>query len=254
MLPYKFTFNPGKEHNVKLIKLVATALLAVGLGTTTLYAAQIIPSITYLPGTTYNTTALSTYTTGGADMDGMILTAYFSNGVIETATWTDTAVPNAGSATGTGWSVSLSGVTTFGTPWYVTNSNDWSLMRLVIDGKQGDTVFDVLSTDYFTPDSALGMPISSVNGPSGLSVSATYLNQLSENNIWYGDLYTMLELNFLSASGEGGLLGTLSFNADTDNVAFAGDITPTVPEPTTLSLLGLGLIGLLGLTRYRQER
>ena len=236
---------------MKFIKIITTALLAVGLSINAVHADSIIPTVSYSPGTTYNTAGLSSYNTSGADMSGMLLTAYFSDGNSETATWVAGA-GSEGAAYGDNWSVSLTGITTFDSPWIVQNNNIWSLTRLVIDGKQGDTVFDVNSASIGSPDSAYGMPFSSVNGPAGLSVFATYLNQLTVNNVWNGDLYTMLDISFMSST-EDGLVGGLSFIADTDNVSIAGDITPTVPEPTTLTLLGFGLLGLLGLTRSRQN-
>ena len=58
-----------------------------------------------------------------------------------------------------------------------------------------------------------------------------------------GDLFRNLNIDFTNAGGFGAAGAPLVFIADTDNIQFAGDITP-VPEPATLALFGAGLAGL----------
>ena len=96
-----------------------------------------------------------------------------------------------------------------------------------------------------------GTAFSAVDGPDGLSVAATYRNQVALSNVVYGDLFTVLDIDFSSATSENGGFGansTLTFTADTDNTSLAGDIKE-IPEPTSMALLGLGLLGLVFMRR-----
>ena len=222
-------------------------LAAALLASSSAFAVSITPTVSYSAGTTLNTSALSTFTTSGAQMAGTSVTAYFNGGTSETISWLAGA-GTAGAATGTGWSLGFAGSTTFSPSWeFLTSSGLIGLItRLVIDGRPGDTIFDTILDPETSPGSARGTAFSSVDGPEGLAVAATYTNQVAVGGIVYGDLYTVLDISFLSPTGAVGGLGAdsrLLFTADTDNTLIAGDIT-TIPEPGTIALLGLGLIGL----------
>ncbi len=201
-------------------------------------------TVNYDSGTTYTTTALTGYSTSGDMMDGMSVTAYFSAGGSQTLAWADTGL-GAGGVTGTDWSLSQSG-DTFSNSWSL--SSTVSLTGLVIDGAPGDTIFDITWDTYpGTPGSASGRTFTTAYTGD---LTATYRNLLGVGgNAPVGDLYTMLELDF----GTAGFLNNLTFIADTDNAEYAGDIVPSVPEPSTFLLFGGGLLGLGYLGRKRMK-
>ena len=102
---------------MKLNKLAtATVLAATLIASSSAFALPITPTISFSPGTTLNTTGISSFTTSGADMAGMSVTAYFIGGSSETVAWAAGTTPD-GAATGTNWSLGFAGATTF-SPFY----------------------------------------------------------------------------------------------------------------------------------------
>ena len=211
--------------------------------------ATVVPvTVSTSTGSTFNTTGISNYNTGAGDMDGMKITAKFSNGS------SDLAVLAGATASGSGWNTTFSGYTTFGQPWHVNVANTSGLLitSLIFSGASCDTVFDILGNATYTPGSALGKSITSTNyyGSTVSSVDATYTNKVSLNGTFYGDLYETMKLDFNSGLASG---DSFSFVTDTDNSAIKGDIKPTdVPEPSSIALLALGLFGL-GFRRYAKS-
>jgi hypothetical protein len=122
---------------------------------------------------------------------------------------------------------------------------------LTIDAGAGDAVFDTSRTSEGTTGSAYGWAFERTSTNPGLMVGAQYRDLVSLNGYApVGDLYRGLNFIFTWDAGGMGFLGTMSFIADTDNLSIQGDITPT-PEPTTMLLLGLGLMGLAGVRRFK---
>lgn len=210
--------------------------------------AVTIPSTVQLqPGVTQYITGVVQTAVTGADMAGVRVTAYFTDldgrSFLDTAVWAATG-GNRGGASGTLWSLTLSG-DSYTERWALVNDNpDANLTRLVIDAWSGGAVFDVLQEpapyDLGTPGSLDGLQLSDVDSPyADLSVAAYYRNQVDLNGRVYGDLYGELEIRFRTATADADsslprIVTPLTFRADTDLVS-------PIPEPTSLALMSLGL-------------
>ncbi len=201
-------------------------------------------------GEIYNIEQLSAYTTGGDDMNGVLVTVNYLDGTSDTAEFDAGSIgDNYGAASGNGWSLSFNGGSTFSSNWLFDFASGASAVTsLIIDGIAGGVLFDYLySFDVSTPDSARGGPGSN-NGPSNVSssqnlnsMSFEYSDQVALNDVIYGDLFATLRINFDSALTAG---NDVQFRTDTDNLI--GNFTKVndIPEPSTTLLFALSLIAV----------
>jgi len=236
--------------------------LAAGVAASTATASVIVVDDA---GTQQNVSSVVA-TIEGDDMVGMLVTATFFDGTIESKLWAATGA-GAGAATGTsggGWSLSLIGDTFFA-DWVLVNNQGSGLLNLTIDALAGGIVFDqTFGGNIGTPDSSSGFTFGNVSPfpylfPAVSDVTATYRDLVAVvPNGPVGDLYARLSLDFSgppllnldegfpSGGGPGGLYDEFHFRADTDQVQ-------AVPEPATLGLSAVGLVGI-GAWGWRRRR
>lgn len=170
-----------------LPSLLAGLMLAGGVT----HAAPIEPTVTTDPRDPRKTLAIqsiSNTTVTGADMVGMQVTAYFDDSSSESEFWQQ-QVDGSDGVQGEGWSLALTGDTyAQGVYWYLKNDREFVMTKLIIDAWVGGIVFDILAGAEGTPGSLDGLPFSDVDGPSALTVSAVYRNQVNLNDNFYRDL------------------------------------------------------------------
>ena len=197
----------------------------------------------------WNTSALTGFATTGAMMDGMTVQTTYLDGSNQTAVWADTG-SSSGAATASGYFQLSESGDTWGGSWNLNNYANSGIASILIDAGAGNTVFDT-GINANSPGSFGGWAFSVINASAILDINATYSGQVYVADILYGDLYRYLKIDFTNT--EGFAAGnSLSYIADADNLFFAGDITPSVPEPSTMLLIGGGLAGLVLWRRKKQ--
>lgn len=189
------------------------------------------------------TTAMAGYATYSDDMNGMTVTVNGS----DSGTWGYLGSHHGTTyygAQGNGWYLYESG-DTFTSNWnFYTNQ---AVSSLLIDAGTGNTMFDIIHDEEYTSGSSIGREFELTSSYSG-DIAVTYSAPVSlTGDAFQGDLYRTMLIEFANP-----FTGSLTFRADTDNAAFAGDIEPTpVPAPGALILTGLGT-SLAGYIRRRK--
>lgn len=249
------------SHPLSFVKaLFRSALLfAAGAAIVTLFAlpASAQVSVTATNGTTYTTSGLSSATTNGAQMNGMLVTANFVGGTSQTVTWA-ALTSTTGGVTGTGWYLSNTGSTTYADGgWNLGNTSALGITSLVINGAPGNTIFDrTFGGATGTPGSDIGKDFAVTSGLGSYAIQAEYSNLLRVGTATpVGDLYTTMTIRFTSPAAGFTSGSTLHFSADTDNAAAGASIT-AVPEASTFALVGtlISLAGGVAIIRSRRAK
>jgi hypothetical protein len=210
--------------------------------------------------------AVSGYQTDGADMAGMKVTVFFSDGTNESAIWQATGA-NSGEAKGKNWVMSEAG-DTFVSPWSLTYQYNGGILLtgFQIDGfaagpGEVGVMFDRTFPDALgnpqngTPGSYLGRDLELV-APVPFDVEVTYIGAIGVAGADpVGDEFRWLNARFANVGGiidefttapptvaglDGENIRAFEFRQDSNN--------PIVPEPATIALLSLG--GLVLMRRW----
>jgi hypothetical protein len=236
---------------------LATLALAVGLGYAPTHAAVVITE----GANTSNIPGLTGFTTTGAMMDGLSVTATFASGFSQTLLWADIDADGGGVSGTGGWALRLDG-DTFTAPWNFTGRTLATgaadpLNQLDLNGLNALTVFDrTFGGAEGTPGSASGNDFECTGAPD-ICLNPRIVRVLYDFRVnvgaapAVGDLFQTVSITFCTGV-EGpctpnAVAGNWSFLQDTDN----DSRILIVPEPTTLALLGIALAGL-GFSRRRK--
>lgn len=240
----------------------------------------------YETGTAYTTTSLTGFSTSGAAMAGMLVTARFASGDVFQGTWGNLGTQVYGGASFSAYGVSgLWGSLAFPTSgdsnndfWFLRlASGDYgALLELTLNGAPGRTLFDCRFTaggcNNFTGTVISGTAGSANAIPAQVATPNRFFSQIGTHNQFaasdvlgvysnsvsligspaVGDLFEQFSLRF-----DGGMTadqGLFLFAVDTDNAAVGAVIVPTTPVPEPLSwMLLVGALGGLATVAHRRR-
>tara|TARA_R110002049_G_scaffold50370_2_gene142990 strand:+ start:56137 stop:56829 length:693 start_codon:yes stop_codon:yes gene_type:complete len=209
------------------------------------YAGTLV--VAFDPGTTNTTTALAGFATDGDMMDGMLITATFTDMSSETLAWADIAA-GSGGVSGTGWSLMAAGDTFSSNAWTLANESAMAIQTIDLDGGPGDTIFDIDSPSPGTADSASGANFFVNSGGDPFDIVATYSDQVAiTGDAPVGDLWRRLSIDFTTTPFVPD--SRLVFRADTDNTALEDDLGE-VPEPASLAIFAA--MGITAIARRKR--
>jgi hypothetical protein len=192
----------------------------------------------------------------GADMQGMVVTANFTNRPPETLVWASTGV-DSGGVFGAGWSLSQTGDTkveawTFDLDLPALLGN--RLVSFTLDstdlagqfvGSSPSILFDSASpnpgTDWTGPGTDFDIISGGCPAPSCRATTAVYSQAVALGSATpKGDAFHRLQVNFAAGQYQG---LDFQFVLDTDRDERVGSVT--VPEPGTTALLAAAALAAL---------
>lgn len=268
-----------------------TETIPNGVGTCATYTASFTAgqgTCSIVP-TSYVVSAPSVlaFSTTGALMQGLRVTAVFVGGFSETTVWAATGANSGGAVDTTGprqWSLTNAG-DTFTTAFILTNSasSNANITDIIITGIGGvnangqSTIFDRTSNpdvsgtgNEQTPGSHSGHDLSQSGTQPAYNILVTYSNLFrvttpntcgnstqGNNNgerttAPCGDEWATLTIHFNTGNGVTQFTpgSTFSFFQDADNT----NTNLTVPEPATFGLFAAGLLGIAFVQRRRKNQ
>lgn len=223
------------------------------LATLSLASAASAATIVTQPGVAYQTPALSTFTVTGADMDGMLAWAKFSDGSVQQSVWADdpSVATDDGYAEVAGWfRIDQAGNTFNSLSWTISNlrspTDALEITAFGFFGPSGDTVFDLtFGSATGTTGSELGRDFDI----PGYTATATYSDIVNLTGFpAVGDLYASLGVE-LSPNSPLRAGASADFSQDTDIAETKGTVTRVPDAGATALLMGLGLAAVSTLRR-----
>lgn len=229
---------------MKLKKIIALAAFAAAAS-----ASQAAVVVSKDMSVTNSIPGLTGFQSTGAQMDGLLVTANFADGFSQTLAWADTGAVSGG-VSGAGWALSQSG-DTFNSDWTFTMGTDHGqLLSFLLDasGPKQITVFDTFfNGNVGTAGSSSGKDFA-FSFCNSCDVTAAYSNAVAVMpGSAVGDTFHTLLVTFAQGTGP---RTDFTFIQDTDNDSRL--ITGFVPEPGTVPLMGLAMLGMGAILRRRR--